>query len=143
MKSFGKSLAVLASAAAFCLVLAGAQAQQSTPQGSYAKTCNNVSVSGTTLNATCMTFNQQPSQTSLPFYSSCVGDIGNVNGTLACAGPNGSYALTCRNSVVQGDVLSAECQKINGQWVPSKLTGFQGFQGNISNCDGQLKNGNC
>ncbi len=43
---------------------------------------------GTTLNADCKTFNQQSIRTSLPYFASCVGDIGNINGTLACAGPN-------------------------------------------------------
>jgi hypothetical protein len=116
---------------------------QSAPAGSYQKTCSGISVSGTTLNASCKTFSGSSMQTSLPYYASCVGDIGNINGTLACAGPNGSYALTCTGATVKGNTLSASCKKINGQMVPASLANFQGFQGNISNCDGTLKSGNC
>jgi hypothetical protein len=131
-----------ASAIALALGIIAAQAQQA-PPGSYQKTCSNVSVSGTTLNATCKTFNQQDNKTDLPYYASCVGDIGNINGTLACAGPNGSYAQTCVDATVKGHTLSASCKKINGQMQNTSLQNFQGFQGNISNCDGTLKMGNC
>ncbi len=125
------------------LLAFGISAALAAPAGSYQKTCTDISVAGTTLNATCKTFNQQPMKTSLPYYASCVGDIGNINGTLACAGPNGSYALTCEDAAVKGDTLTARCKKINGQFVDSALKNFQGFQGDISNCDGKLKNGNC
>jgi hypothetical protein len=128
--------------AAAMLVL-GISAALAAPAGSYEKTCTDISVDGTTLNATCKTFNQQPMKTSLPYFASCVGDIGNINGTLACAGPNGSYALTCTDATVKGDTLTARCKKRNGEVVDSSLKGFQGFQGNINNCDGKLQNGNC
>jgi CVNH domain len=129
--------------AASILMVGFAASAQQAPTGSYQRTCSNVSVSGTTLNASCKGFNGQSMQTDLPFYASCVGDIGNINGTLACAGPNGSYALTCTDVAVKGDTLSASCKKINGQLENTSLKGFQGFQGNISNCDGKLRNGNC
>jgi hypothetical protein len=141
MTSHRTSIAVGSIAAA--LLAFGISAALAAPAGSYEKTCTDISVSGTTLNATCKTFNQQPMKTSLPYYASCVGDIGNINGTLACAGPNGSYALTCEDATVKGDTLTARCKKINGQFVDSALKGFQGFQGDISNCDGKLRNGNC
>jgi len=138
LMTFGKCIAVLG------LFVAGTSvAFAANPAGSYQKTCSNISVSGTTLNATCKTFNQQNMKTSLPYYASCVGDIGNINGTLACAGPNGSYALTCTDATVKGNTLTANCRKKNQQVVPAGLPGFQGFQGNISNCDGKLQNGNC
>jgi hypothetical protein len=132
----------LGTMAAAMLVL-GISAALAAPAGSYEKTCTDISVDGTTLNATCKMFNQQPMKTSLPYYASCVGDIGNINGTLACAGPNGSYALTCTDATVKGDTLTARCKKRNGEVVDSSLKGFQGFQGNINNCDGKLQNGNC
>ena len=129
-------------AAILALGVTAALAQQ-VPAGSYQRTCSNISVGGTTLNADCKTFNQQSIRTSLPYFASCVGDIGNINGTLACAGPNGSYALTCEDATVKGDTLHARCKKINGQFEETSLRGFQGFQGDISNCDGHLRNGNC
>ena len=124
------------------LGLSAGQAQPA-PAGSYQKTCSGISVSGTTLNASCKTFSGQSMQTNLPYYASCVGDIGNINGTLACAGPNGSYALTCTNATVSGNTLSATCRKKDQTPVQTSLPGFQGFQGNISNCDGKLQSGNC
>jgi len=129
-------------AAMLALGISAALAQPA-PAGSYQKTCSDISVSGTTLNASCRTFSGQAMTTSLPYYASCVGDIGNINGTLACAGPNGSYALTCTDATVKGDTLTARCKKKNGEIVDSSLKGFQGFQGDISNCDGKLQNGNC
>jgi hypothetical protein len=131
--------AALAAAAAFGMSAAYA----ANPSGSYQKTCSNISVSGTTLSASCKTFNQQNMQTSLPYYASCVGDIGNINGVLACAGPNGSYALTCTGATVTGTTLKATCKKKDQTPVPASLANFQGFQGDISNCDGKLQNGAC
>jgi CVNH domain len=130
-------------ATAITLIGLAAGSAQAAPAGSYQKTCSNITENGTTLNASCKTFSGQSMQTSLPYYASCVGDIGNINGTLACAGPNGSYALTCTNAIVEGNTLSATCKKKNGTPVKTSLPGFQGFQGNISNCDGVLRNGNC
>jgi hypothetical protein len=143
MKSHYASISLgMAAAAIITLGVTAALAQQA-PAGSYQKTCSGVSVSGTTLKANCKTFSGQSVPTELDFYASCVGDLGNINGTLACAGPNGSYALTCENATVKGDTLSARCKKKDGQMHDASLKGFQGFQGNISNCDGVLKSGNC
>lgn len=133
----------LAAMAAGIVVAEITTAWAAAPAGSYQKTCTDISVDGTTLHASCKTFSGQATKTSLPYYASCVGDLGNINGTLACAGPNGSYALTCENATVKGETLSASCKKKDGQLVPASLPGFQGFQGNISNCDGRLQNGPC
>lgn len=111
------------------------------PAGSYQKTCSNISYDGTTLSATCRTMAGANNQTSLAFPASCQGDVGNVNGILACTGPVGSYALTCNSISVSGNTLSANCQKRDGSWIPAKLSGFQGFQGDVTNCNGTLQNG--
>jgi hypothetical protein len=111
------------------------------PAGSYQKTCSGISYDGTTLKAQCKTFSGASNQTSLQYPTSCIGDIGNVNGTLACAGPTGSYALTCRSMTVSGSTLSGECQTKSGSWIKASLSNFQGFQGDITNCNGVLQNG--
>jgi CVNH domain len=136
-------ISLLFGAAALLVVGLTAASAEDNPPGSYQKTCSGISVSGTTLKASCKTFNGQSMQTELPYYASCVGDLGNINGTLACAGPNGSYALTCEDAVVKGDTLSARCKKKDGKFINTTLKGFQGFQGNINNCDGELRNGSC
>ena len=74
-------------AAILALGITAAPAQQ-VPAGSYQRILLEHLGRGTTLNADCKTFNQQSIRTSLPYFASCVGDIGNINGTLACAGPN-------------------------------------------------------
>ncbi|WP_096704654.1 CVNH domain-containing protein [Magnetospirillum sp. 15-1] len=129
--------------AAAALVLAAAAPVLANPAGSYTKTCSGASMNGDTLSATCTRMDGSQAQTSLQFASSCVGDIGNINGVLACAGPNGSYSMTCSNISVSGNTLNASCRTKAGQMVPASLPGFQGFQGNISNCDGKLQNGPC
>lgn len=111
------------------------------PAGSYQKTCSSIAYDGTTLTAQCQTMQGASVSASLSYPTSCVGDIGNINGVLACAGPNGSYALTCRSISVSGSTLSAECQKRDGSWIPASLPNFQGFHGDITNCNGVLQNG--
>ncbi len=128
---------------ALALVLAQPAAAQTPPPGSYQKTCTGATVSNNTLKASCKTFQGASIAASLDYASGCVGDIGNVNGTLVCTGAVGSFSLTCKDAQVAGHTLTATCQKKDGSWVPASLANFQGFQGNISNCDGKLQNGGC
>lgn len=48
------------------------------------------------------------------------------------APPPGSYQQTSRNVQFDGNVLTAECKKIDGSWVTSRL------KYDIANCDGVL-----
>lgn len=107
------------------------------PPGSYKDTCSSISLNGETLKATCKRFNGSSNKTELPFATSCVGIISNVDGNLVCTGPTGSFARTCRNMVVSNDILSATCQRRNGSWQESH-TSFSGFQHPVTNCDGNL-----
>lgn len=135
---------VLGCAVLALAVLAGTTAfAQTPPPGSFQKTCSGASVTGTTLKASCKTFQGASIPASLDYASGCVGDIGNVNGVLVCTGAVGSFSLTCKDATVSGHTLSATCQKKDGSWIPASLPNFQGFQGNISNCDGKLQNGSC
>lgn len=129
---------VLASVVGLAALAIAATAQaQGVPSGSYQQTCTNARMNGETLSATCKTFSGATNSTSLPFANSCVGVISNVDGNLACTGPTGSYARTCRSASVSGQTLSATCQKIDGSWMKSS-TGFSGFQHPVTNCNGQL-----
>jgi hypothetical protein len=120
-------------------------AAQSAPAGSYQKTCKSISFTNNKLTATCLTGNggSYAAPSTLADAAGCVGDIGNVHGNLACTGAVGSYYLTCKDSRVEGSTLSATCKKKDGSWVPASLANFQGYHGNINNCDGQLRNGSC
>ena len=68
------------------LLLAGAcwplsASAQGVPRGSYLRTCENVYIRGDTLIATCRRADGYARQSALPAVQSCVGDIGNRNGT--------------------------------------------------------------
>jgi hypothetical protein len=54
------------------------------PPGSYRATCKDVHMEGNTLVATCQAAGGRWVRSSLPAIHSCVGDIGNANGRLAC-----------------------------------------------------------
>src|SRR6185295_20161031 len=101
-------------------------AAQSAPSGSYQKTCKNIKFVKNDLTATCGTGSGGGSATStLPDAAGCVGDIGNVRGTLVCTGAVGSFYLTCKDSQVSGSTLTATCKKKDGSWVPASLANFQ------------------
>lgn len=112
-------------------------AQAGNPPGSYQETCSNIVVSGETLSATCKTFSGQSNKTELPFATTCVGNISNVNGVLVCTGATGSFARTCRDASIANAKLTANCQKIDGSWMVSSTT-YSGFQHQVTNCNGQL-----
>jgi hypothetical protein len=119
---------------------------QSAPAGSYQKTCKDAKFAKNNLTATCKTGNGggYAAPSTLADAAGCVGDIGNVHGTLVCTGAVGSYYLSCKDSSVVGSTLTATCKKKDGSWAaPSSLSNFQGFDGSINNCDGQLRNGTC
>ena len=103
--------------------------------GSYTQTSTNIdfdqgSNGGGTLTADCKAMNGSSHQSALIY------DVANMNGVLT-AMPGGSYQLTARNIHMEngsdGVYLVAECKKINGSWVESKLS-----LGDIANIDGVL-----
>lgn len=114
------------------------------PQGSYLKTCTGAKMEGYTLYASCRKMDGAMMNASLDQANGCTGDVGNVNGILVCTGAVGSYFRTCRDVRIEGNTLYGVCQMANGAWRESPpLENFQGFQGNINNCNGVLKNGDC
>ncbi len=116
---------------------------QTPPPGSYQLTCKDISVSGTTLKATCKWKGAYVAPSTLGYAAGCVGDIANVRGNLACTGANGSFSETCKDARVENRTLFAQCRNKAGQYVPTSLPDFIGFDHNISNCDGKLQNGPC
>ena len=138
MTTFNRILGMLAVVGVMLAGGLSAQAQ-SAPAGSYQDTCQNISMDGRTLQATCKRFDGSMNRTNLPYANSCVGTVSNVNGVLACTGPTGSYAQTCHDAQVEDGVLSATCQRRDGSWTRTHVR-FQGFQHPVTNCDGQLVN---
>jgi len=121
----------------FCVFALQATAYAANPPGSYQQTCTNIVLNGETLSASCTRFDGSQNNTELPFATSCVGIISNVDGNLVCTGATGSFARTCKDSAVANNKLSATCQKVDGSWIPSS-TSFSGFQHPVTNCNGQL-----
>jgi len=52
--------------------------------------------------------------------------------------PAGSYVQSCRNMVVNGDVLNAECQDAQNNWHPTSISSLSTCAA-IDNVNGQLK----
>src|SRR5262249_52824765 len=57
---------------------------QGLPNGSYLQSCRNVAVHGDRLLADCRRTDGRWARTALQNVDRCVGDIGNMNGQLAC-----------------------------------------------------------
>lgn len=88
MKMIGAVLAGLLASLCFW----GTASAQDVPPGSYLRSCSDVFVQGDTLVATCLRRNGSPHRTSLQAAQNCIGDIGNLNGTLTCNYASGSPA---------------------------------------------------
>jgi hypothetical protein len=88
-------IAIAALMALMVSSLAGAA--QAQPGGSYMGSCRDVRMRGDTLLALCRRMDGRLQGSTLPDVRSCVGDIGNQNGTLVCnrapgAAPPPAYA---------------------------------------------------
>ncbi len=96
--------------------------------GSWAMSCENERLSGTMLTASCRDFGGNPIVTSLDLLT-CgqPATAGNQNGVLVCESGRrvvpigGSWALSCENDQIAGNVLSAVCRDIAGNQVNTSL----------------------
>jgi hypothetical protein len=122
------------------------------PYGSYQQTCRNIHNNGSRLDATCQKANGDWHNTSIN-YRGCRGQIVNENGNLRCVEggynggwqggghgglPHGDYKLTCQNIHMDGNRLSASCQKKNGEWRNTNLNNAYQCR-SIVNDDGHLR----
>src|SRR5246127_3516811 len=64
---------------------------QGAPPGSYLRTCTHVAVQGDRLIANCRRTDGSWGRTALRDVDRCVGDIGNIDGQLACNRSDRSY----------------------------------------------------
>lgn len=108
------------------------------PPGSYQQTCTNIVLNGETLTASCTRFDGSKNNTELPFATSCVGNVSNVDGNLVCTGATGSFARTCKNASIANNQLTATCQKSDGSWAAPSTTSYSGYQHQVANCNGKL-----
>jgi hypothetical protein len=107
------------------------------PPGSYLASCAEARVQNGVLFANCRRANQTIAAASLPLPCSS-GRIDNLNGVLTCVGgaPAGSYAQTCANVQVAGNVLHARCRTMQGGMVDTALE--LPCKGSIDNINGRL-----
>lgn len=117
------------------------------PPGSYRQSCGNIDFRNGVLAAQCRTRSGNWQTTRLNTATCQPGtDISNQNGTLVCPRrqplqpPPGSYLATCRNVTLGGaGMLRAQCQMVNGRWLPAELnTNFCRPGRDIANRNGQL-----
>lgn len=114
------------------------------PPGSYQQTCSDINTRGGELWARCQTQDGQWRESSLD-YRNCYQDISNQNGRLTCGRrhhhnmlPSGSYKETCHDLSMNGDILSAECQRSDGSWRWTSLDVGDCY-GNVVNQNGRLE----
>jgi hypothetical protein len=118
------------------------------PYGDYQQTCRNIRNDGHRVDATCQKRDGNWRNTSLN-YRSCQGSIVNDDGRLRCSDngsfgdrwhggvPQGTYQQTCRNIRIDGNRLTATCQKRNGEWRDTSLKNFSYCR--IENDNGHLR----
>jgi len=122
------------------------------PRGSYRETCRSERVVENTLTAECVDRNGRWRYTELASYRSCVGDIANANGRLACRRygddggddddgqydlPGGNWRYSCANYRVYGFVLYAHCRDAYGSWRETSID-LNRCRGDVSNLNGRL-----
>jgi hypothetical protein len=113
------------------------------PSGSYQQSCFEIIMTGSTLNATCISNNGNNIKSkSLANAHLCSGDIANINGQLICNPPVGSFTLSCDKLDIQGTLLTASCDTNTGHSKQASLD-VENYHGVIENCDGVLVKGRC
>ncbi|MFT3810471.1 MAG: CVNH domain-containing protein [Micropepsaceae bacterium] len=119
------------------------------PAGSWARSCRDAEMNGDVLSASCDDGRNRWRPASLDI-SSCDRPVQNRNGVLICEAPEpwqpqpqpqipeGSYAATCRNVVVSGPRLYADCLTGQGYYAPAALDMRRCRGDDIWNDDGVL-----
>jgi hypothetical protein len=97
---------------------------------SYQFTCQDITIDGNVLSTVCQSMDGSWDATSLVLMG-----IENIDGVLTVTDPSqeASFHLSSQNISVNGDVLSAECCKIDGECLPVEIT-----LNGIENIDGVL-----
>ncbi|MGC2743064.1 MAG: CVNH domain-containing protein [Candidatus Angelobacter sp.] len=119
-------------------------AQKANPEGSYQKTCSDVSAKKGTLYAKCQDTEGKSHSAKLSHYEKCT-DIANNNGKLECAGgaqaaapalPAGSYTDSCKNIQMKGTTLHAICKSLDGREMPTSLKSANSCAEGVANVNG-------
>jgi hypothetical protein len=118
-------------------------AAPSQPAGSYADSCKDIQMKGTTLHAVCKSLDGREMATSLKDANRCAEGVANINGILNCEAsgvlPPGSYIATCKDVKQQGSTLSATCNDGKDHWRNTFLRDANKCNGDIANQNGTLR----
>ncbi|HEY2169576.1 MAG TPA: CVNH domain-containing protein [Candidatus Angelobacter sp.] len=121
-------------------------AQQANPEGTYQKTCSDISVKKGTLYAKCQDAIGKSHSAKLSQYEKC-SEIANKNGRLECVGesqaaapsqPAGSYTDSCKNIKMKGTTLHAVCKSLDGRELPTSLKDANRCAEGVANINGIL-----
>ena len=98
---------------------------------SYQLSCNEISVNGNVLSATCKKRDSSPNKTSIVLMG-----IENIDGELKVTDPKkpSSFDQSSSEISINGDVLSATCKKRDGSPNKSSIV-----LNGLENIDGELK----
>jgi hypothetical protein len=145
-----QKMALLAVAAVLCMsaLLNGAEASvsasnpplrnatQASGCGNFVASCNGISISGSTLSATCKDKNGNSHFTELDLNP----HLANVNGVLE---PGSNYIATCSSEGGSEEgssfIIFADCKQKNGNVVSTSFN----VNNNVANINGQLEWQNC
>jgi CVNH domain len=113
------------------------------PPGDYARSCEEIAVSGADLHANCFTKKHRLQATVLTNFRHCAGSISNIDGELTCKRdgpppPAGGYTHSCRDSWVEGQTLHSKCKTITGAEVEATLNNIGRCRTPIANINGVL-----
>jgi hypothetical protein len=111
----------------FGLMALPTQAQNNS---SYQLTCSNIYVEGAVLHADCRRMDGSFHHTAIAIQG-----IANIDGVLRFQGfgQPSSYQATCGDIRVRGDVLLANCRRMDGSWNRSEraIPGIANIDGNL------------
>jgi hypothetical protein len=146
VRLFGTVSAFINGMTAVTLLAATAAYAAEVPGGSWKQSCSNASFNGKRLSATCARVDGSFQKSNLGYSRACAkgSSVSNMDGNLVCdqyrayAMPNGSWTDSCREPVMKGPLLVANCKRMDGSWMQSSIDVFQCDGAPVSNRDGTL-----
>ena len=125
----------------------GAYGRYQMPGGSWQQTCRNARIVRDDLTAECRERDGEWRRDSIDL-DECRGQpLHNENGRLRCGDvartgytmPRGTWQQTCRNAVVRGDDLYAQCRGRDGAWHNTRIDLDRCPRAGLRNDNGELR----
>jgi CVNH domain len=115
----------------FCIGLCGLPIVSAAAQGasSFQNSCNNISIAGNALVASCRRVDGSVSRTSIVLEG-----IENIDGQLQMTGRGpATFQDSCRHILMDGSTLTARCRRVDGSYERTsvELPGISNINGNL------------